>query len=141
MGLMTWKVCVAAALIYGLVLMTAYADSAATPDLIGEWGGEHIQMTVTKLGATVDFDCALGAIDEPLLPDKDGNFEVRGTYALLRGGPVRPDEPPPKKQAALYRGWTNGKEMRLTVTLVDTGREVGTFSLGLGGRPLLERCL
>ncbi len=119
----------------------AHADSLVPSVLTGSWGGEHIRLVVTETGATVEYDCAAGRITEPILPDNDGTFQASGIHVFERGGPLRLGEPPAKAYPALYRGWTDGSEMRLTVTLLDTGREVGTFSLGLGRQPLLEKCL
>jgi hypothetical protein len=127
-------------LMCGLVRMQTHADSLVTSVPVGVWGGAHIQLVVKEASAALEFDCAFGEIDEPLHPDMDGNFEVRGVYMFERGGPGREVEPPLRRYPALYRGWTNGKEMRLTVTLLDRGREVGTFSLGLGRRPFLDKC-
>jgi hypothetical protein len=128
------------ALICGPAIMSASANSVSKDTLIGVWGGEHIRLVVKESKVEIEFDCAFGEIDEPLHPDKDGNFEVRGVYMLERGGPGRAVEPPLKRQPALYRGWTNGKDMSLTVILLDRTREIGTFSLGLGRRPLLDKC-
>jgi hypothetical protein len=76
-----------------------------------------------------------------LIPDKNGNFKAHGTHVFERGGPGRSVEPPPKRHPAFYRGWTNGREMRITVILLDTKREFGSFALSAGRRPVLERCL
>lgn len=142
-----WKSCLPLALMCGLVLtcglvtVRAHADSVPKSVPTGSWGGEHIRLDVTETRAIVEYDCAVGTIDEPLLLDKEGRFEAHGTHAFARGGPGRPNEPPLKRHPVLYRGWTDGVEMRLSVTLLDTGHDVGTFSLGLGRRAILERCL
>ena len=104
-------------------------------------GGEHIRMIVTETGAKIEYDCALGTIDEALLLDEDDNFEAKGIHVYERGGPIRLGEPPPERHSALYRGTVDGTQMRLTVTLLETGKEVGTFLLGLGRPPLIEKCL
>ena len=140
MSLMSLKSCLLFALILcGCFRMAASADSMAPGDLRGEWGGEHMRLTVKEASSSAEFDCAFGEIDEPIHPDKDGNFEVHGVYMFERGGPGRPVEPPPVRHPALYRGWTDGKEMRITVKL-DDGREMGTFSLALGRRASLNKC-
>lgn len=108
---------------------------------VGTWGGRHIQLVVQEEGATAEYDCATGTIDGPLRPDKEGNFEARGTYQFERGGPRRPGEPRQRSHPARYRGWTDGDRMRLTVTLSDTGSEVGSFSLDLGRPAALDKCL
>lgn len=130
------------ALICGLVTMPANVDGLGVSVPTGLWGGEHIRLTVTETGASVEFDCAFGKIDRPLLLDKEGNFEVRGVYMAERGGPRRLEgEPAVRPHAALFYGWTDGSQMRLRVTLPDTGTDIGTFLLGLGDRPQLEKCL
>jgi len=136
-----WKACLCLALISGIGTLVAQAKSPLKSVPTGSWGGEHIRLTVTDVGATVEYDCAFGTIDEPLWLDKNGNFEVRGTHVIERGGPLQIGEPPPKRHPAMYCGWTDGSHMRLTVTLLDTKEDVGTFLLGLGRQPQLEKCL
>ena len=110
------------------------------PEMGGEWGGEHILLTVSLSGGTVEYDCAHGTIDEPIAPDRDGNFTLSGTHVREHGGPVREDEIP-DEQPAPYWGWTDGDSMRLTVTLTDTGETRGPYELRLGRAPQLFRCL
>jgi len=128
-------------LICGLYMLTAQANTLVKSVPTGSWGGEHIRLNVTETGATVEYDCAVGTIDEPLLLDKDGNFEAHGTHIFEHGGPRRVGEPPPKRHPALYRGWTDESQLHLTVTLLEAGKAVGTFLLGLGRSPQLEKCL
>jgi hypothetical protein len=136
-----WKACLYIALMCGLITIPAHASSLSKAVPTGSWGGEHIRLVVTGTGATLEYDCAFGRIDEPLLTDKNGNFEARGIHVFERGGPLEIGEPPPKRLPALYRGWTDGSTMSLTVILLDTGKDVGTFSLGLGRPPRIEKCL
>jgi hypothetical protein len=138
---MAWKACLCLALIYGLVTMPAQADSLLKSVPTGSWGGEHIRLVVTDEGAMVEYDCAFGTVDEPLRLDKKNNFQARGTHVFERGGPHQVGEPPLKGHPVIYRGWTDGRQMRLTVTLLETGEDVGTFALALGRPPQLEKCL
>ena len=138
---MVFKTCLYLALMYGLVTMPSQANSLLKSVPTGSWGGEHIRVAVLEEGAKIKYDCAFGTIDEPLLLDKDGNFEAHGTHVYERGGPLRLGEPPPERYPALYRGWTDGSQMHLTVTLLETGEVVGDFSLGLGRPPMIEKCL
>ncbi|HEY4477122.1 MAG TPA: hypothetical protein VJB56_00670 [Candidatus Paceibacterota bacterium] len=114
-------------------------DKAST--ISGSWGGEHLGMVVESTGAALDYDCAIGKIDEAIIPDKNGNFEVHGTHSPAHGGPSYVGEPPLPKYPAVYRGWTNGSKMTLTVTRTDTNTNIGTFTLNLGKSPMLFRCL
>jgi hypothetical protein len=109
---------------------------------VGAWGGEHIRMDVGASGAALEFDCAFGRIDEPLITDSDGNFRARGVVMFEAGGPVQPGQSPPQPQAAIYQGSTDGLELRLTVTiLAKADWQLGTFTLGFGRRAVLEKCL
>ena len=44
----------------------------------GAWGGSHVIMRVTSTGASVEYDCAEGVIEEPLRPDAEGRFTAAG---------------------------------------------------------------
>jgi hypothetical protein len=116
---------------------SAGSSTAVAPGL---WGGEHIRLDVVKTGAKIEFDCAFGTIDEPLRAGDDGSFEARGTYVFESGGATRKGDPRPRGRPAVYRGRIDGDEMRLTVTLSDSGHEIGTFTLHLGRAPHLDKC-
>jgi hypothetical protein len=123
-----------------IFLAGACMDPLTSADLLGEWGGEHIGLTVTAAGATLEYDCASGSIDEPLKPDASGRFEARGTFVPGKGGPVIEGEEP-VRYPALHQGTTDGETMTLRVTRLDTGESVGTFLLVLGAPPRVFRCL
>jgi hypothetical protein len=63
-------------------------------------------MTVNVAGATLEYDCASGTVDEPLSPDAHGRFEARGTFVPGKGGPVVEGEEP-VRYPALHRGTTD----------------------------------
>lgn len=107
----------------------------------GMWGGSGIQLTVTAGGGSVEYECASGVIAEPLVTDDGGNFEASGSHAFERGGPVQPNTPPAPSQPARFAGWTDGSQMRLSVTLTDSGTELGPFTLHLGQQASLDRCV
>src|ERR1051325_8524546 len=69
----------------------------------GSWGGQHISMKVGAKSATIEYDCANGMIDGPLVVDADGHFNLRGTHQVERGGPVRENDNS-KGQPATYTG-------------------------------------
>ena len=46
---------------------------------LGTWGGPHIEMTVRPDGATIEMDCAHGAVDGPIKVGIDGRFRAAGT--------------------------------------------------------------
>ena len=136
----TWEFPLLLAILCGLITTLAQAESLKLVPT-GSWGGEHIQLNAMETGAKVEYDCAFGTIDEPLLLEKDGTFEAHGIHVYERGGPIQLGEPPLKQHPAIYRGSVDGTQMRLTVTLRETERAVGVFSLGLGRSPQLEKCL
>lgn len=106
----------------------------------GEWGGQHVGLTVTASGARIEFDCAHGSIGAKMSLDAEGRFNVMGTFVKERGGPVRIDEKPDSSPAR-YSGRVEGKKMTLTLTLTDSGEDLGTFTLTRGESPNLTKCL
>jgi hypothetical protein len=123
-----------------LLLAAACMDPLTSADLLGEWGGEHIALTVTAAGATLEYDCASGSIDEPLRPDASGRFEARGTFVPGKGGPAIEGEEP-VRYSALHQGTTDGETMTLRVTRLDSGESVGAFLLARGAPAQVFRCL
>ena len=107
---------------------------------IGTWGGPSIRLDVVSQGATIEYDCAHGTIDEPLVTDRDGRFTLTGTHVREHGGPIRQDEPP-DRHPARYQGQMSGDSLRLTVTLTDTQQDIGTFTLARGVAARLFKCL
>jgi hypothetical protein len=105
----------------------------------GTWGGDGIRMDVTKRGAKIEFDCAYGAIDEPLMTGSDGRFRFKGVLVMERGGPVREGQEA-KSLPASYTGSLSGQQMTLTVTITDTGQTIGTFTLTRGKAARLTKC-
>lgn len=106
----------------------------------GRWGGVGIQLDVTAQGATMEYDCAHGTIDQPIIADRDGRFSATGVHVREHGGPIRLDEPP-DRHPARYDGRLAERSMRLTVTLLDAPQSVGTFDLSLGGLARVVKCL
>ena len=123
-----------------LIFFGGCAGSNCQADLIGVWGGEHIGMVVSDSSATLDYDCAHGTIDEPIIIDENGEFKVSGVHVFEHGGPIRIDEIP-DEHPALYKGHIEGNLMTLVVTLTDTEVEFGTFTLNLGANPNVYKCL
>lgn len=121
------------------LLATACADAPTAP-LLGNWGGEHIALVVSATGADVEYDCAFGTIEAPIDLRTSGSFTATGTHTFEHGGPIREGEPPDTHPAE-YRGLVIGATMTLTVTLTDTTRTVGTFTLRRGQSPTIFKCL
>ena len=103
----------------------------------GVWGGQHISMKVGAKSATIEYDCANGVIDGPLVVDDNGDFNLHGKHHMQHGGPIRADESN-EGQPATYTGSIKGNEMTLTLKLGDD--EPQTFTLEKGKEGELFRC-
>ena len=103
----------------------------------GVWGGPHIHIEVGEKSATIEYDCASGVIDGPLVVDSNGRFSWRGTHRMERGGPIRADEKP-KEYPATYTGSIDGDKM--TLTLKVSGADEETFTLEKGKPGDLFKC-
>ena len=126
---------------YGIAV-AAHVTAASGADRLasGTWGGDRVQLTVTEQGATVEYDCGHGTIDEPVTTDAHGGFSAKGTHVFEHGGPAREDEPD-QRHAARYQGRVEGDAMDLTVTIVDSQRQLGAFTLKRGVYTRLHKCL
>lgn len=129
-------------LVAGILLSAAgpCATDLAGPVAPSEWGGDHVGLTVSATGGTLEYDCASGTIDQPIAAGTTGDFVAQGTHTVGHGGPIMVGEIP-DRHPARYDGWTDGKTMRLSVTLTDTGQKLGEFTLTRGQSPHVFRCL
>ena len=96
------------------------------------WGGPDLEMRVTQQGADLEFDCGQGTIEEPLLLDEAGKFQVRGTFRS-QPGPARKDQPS-RGIDVVYAGAVRGNTMQLEFTMADD-QSPETFTLVRGQRP------
>jgi hypothetical protein len=103
----------------------------------GVWGGAHINIEVGEKSARIEYDCASGVIEGPLAVDGNGNFKLRGTHRVERGGPIRADDDT-KGQPATYTGSISGNTMTLTLKVGDADAE--TFTLEKGKEGDLVKC-
>jgi hypothetical protein len=106
----------------------------------GVWGGTGIRLDVTERGAAIEYDCAHGTIDEPLVVDRAGRISAQGTHVREHGGPIREDEPA-DRHPARYSGQLDRDTLQLTVTLTDTRQELGSFKVTRGSPGRLLKCL
>jgi len=105
----------------------------------GVWGGEHVRMNVRADGASIEYDCAHGTIDETLELDAEGRFDAKCTHVREGPGPIRVGKLPPSRPAR-YTGRVGGDEMSLTLTLTDTSQVVGTYTLTRGSEGFIRKC-
>lgn len=125
------------------VLLSCTSSSAADRDRLaaGVWGGPHIRLDVAEDGtAAVELDCAHGSTAEPIAPDGQGAFRAAGTFVRERHGPVREGQESAGRPA-VYTGRIDGGQMTLTITLAESGEELGSFELIRGKTPRLTKCM
>jgi hypothetical protein len=105
----------------------------------GVWGGNHIRAEVTAAGAQIEFDCAHGAIEQAIVLNSKGGFDVPGKYAPEHGGPVRDNEES-KGISVRYVGTIRGSELSLTITNADTKESLGEYTLTHGSDGRIMKC-
>lgn len=115
------------------------AGSSPGMPLAGNWGGNHVGLTLNPTGGMLEYDCASGEIAGPVLPDRSGRFEATGFHTPGHGGPDRIDYVPPRKRAT-YSGQVSGDSMTLEVR-VEGGVLIGPLTLRRGAEPMVFRCL
>lgn len=127
----------------GLAAALGLAACASVPPagvpLTGEWGGRHVGLALGEASGRLDYDCAAGTIDGPLIPRRDGSFEAEGRHTPGTGGPERVGEVRPSYRT-LYRGSVRGTRMTLQARM-ENGVLLGPFTLERGAEPILMRCL
>jgi hypothetical protein len=101
------------------------------------WGGMHIILEVTDRDASLQFDCAHGVINGPISLDKDGNFDVPGTYTREGPGPTR--EGQEQASHAHYSGTVQDGSMILKLR-IDNSDVKEDFSLALGKSGKILKC-
>lgn len=120
-------------------LLTVTALVADSPRVVvGDWGGEHVRLSVREERASVDFDCAYGTIEQRIALDQDGRFDIEGDFVREHGGPVRKDEVE-EHQRVRYEGSVEERAMTLTVVFAD-GQSMGPFQLAQGSVGRVVKC-
>src|SRR5215471_19151864 len=127
-----------------LCLLTALLNLAMIADArkklpAGRWGGQHISLEVLAKGAKIEYDCAHGTIDESIVLDRKGRFNVSGKHFPERGGPSRQGQP--SGYPVTFSGEVNGQTMTLTLRNGSNPEDISTFTLVHGAQPKLVKCL
>lgn len=107
--------------------------------LSGQWGGPHISLLLQGGLGSIEYDCASGTIDTPMIPAPDGRFTATGTHRPGQGGPVRVGQIFTSHRAT-YSGRVEKDRMTLSGRLED-GTVLGPFTLTRGAPGELLRCL
>lgn len=120
------------------VTLAAACSTPTAADLAGQWGADHVNLTLADTGGTVEFDCAYGSIAPAWTFTPEGRFTASGHYAT-QGGPQAIQGPPP--HPARYEGRLRGSTLTLTITLMDTNTKLGPFALERGRTAILVKCV
>lgn len=102
------------------------------------WGGDHIELHLTKTGGTVNFDCASGTLAKPLSTDSQGKFRASGACTRESPGPTLRDGNP--AASAAYSGSIVGGTMRLHIVAGTNKEVVGDFVLIRGESGHVMKC-
>ena len=126
-----------------LPALAALSACATVPQpagpLTGDWGGTHVGLKLNAAGGTLDYDCAAGTIDGPVVMQPDGTLDAIGMHTPGWGGPERVGEVRPSYRTR-YSGSVRGDRMILQGR-VENGVLLGPFTLVRGAEPVLMRCL
>ena len=127
--------------VFRIVIVLFISLTAKTQNMqripTGVWGGQHINIEVGEKSARIEYDCATGVIEGPLVVDSNGNFKLRGTHKVERGGPIRAGDDS-KGHPATYTGSIKGNTMTLNLKIGDGDAE--TFTLEKGKEGELVKC-
>ena len=118
---------------------TPVIDRVPPPATEGEWGGEHIALTLGPTGGTVQYDCAHGSLSGGLRPNGAGAFDIPGMHVREHGGPVREGEAVDSVPAR-YVGTLAGDRMSLRVVVAGADT-LGPFELRRSEAARVVRCL
>jgi hypothetical protein len=121
------------------LLMIAAAGCSSSPapltEITGTWGGDNAGLIATDSSAHVHIGCTLGDTNEPLRPDVSGRFDVSGTYNVdaypVDRGILHP---------ARFTGRVSGDKLTFSVTLTDTGAQLGPATVEKGKEPRMGPC-
>ncbi|MCJ0826558.1 hypothetical protein MQC88_11455 [Luteimonas sp. 50] len=125
------------------LLLAACSGAGVQPDagprlVTGDWGGAHVALRLRADGGTIEYDCAHGTLDGPLLAGADGAFRVAGTHVREHGGPARMGEVLPH-EPAVYQGRVRGGQMTLDASTATTA--LGRYTLRKDAPAQLFKCL
>jgi hypothetical protein len=106
---------------------------------VGAWGGDGIILNIEANGATIEYVCADGRIEQALKIDGNGNFAANGFHNPEQPGPISIDAKQ-TRQPAHYEGKISGDTMTLKVSFTGSSKVIGEFTLVRGRTPRMTRC-
>jgi hypothetical protein len=130
-----------------LLIITALAALSAgekcyndpPEQVVGPWGGEHMGLVASDTGAAIEYDCASGAITQPLHVSSDGSFNWQGVFYPGHPGPERVGEQP-QPHPAVYSGRIAGDAMAISLHVTDSLNITQEFTLAKGANAKVYKC-
>jgi hypothetical protein len=128
------------ALLIGLMMadQAGMARNLKLGTLDGIWGGDRMNLEMTRTGGKLETDCASGAFVGPIKLAKDGSFSARGTFHEHMAGPQKADDIH-NASFARFRGRLKNGIVHLSITTVSDKKE-RHFALRKDARVKLVRC-
>jgi hypothetical protein len=128
---------IAAAVLSGCA-MAASSVAPDSPVKAGQWGGQHISITVASASTEIEFDCGRATAPGTIDTDADGRFATNGTFLQERPGPTKPEGPPQRPMR--LSGTVKGNDMQVSIVLTDSSEDLGSFTLTFGTAARLVKC-
>jgi len=125
----------------GVLSGCAMAATPSQPDSVvkaGQWGGQHISMTIAAASTEIEFDCGRATVPGAIETDRDDRFVTTGTFLQDRPGPTTPDGPAHRPMR--LSGTVKGDDMQVSIVLTDSNEDVGNFTLTFGRTARLVKC-
>jgi hypothetical protein len=105
----------------------------------GKWGGIGLLVEVGPSGAKVELDAAHGKTAGPLALDAAGRFDVEGTLARERPGPIRPGDVDAPGAPVRYRGKVEADTLTLEIVPAGKGETIGPLTAVRGAPARLRK--
>lgn len=119
------------------ISLAAAGPAAATPPLVGNFGGIQARLVLTDTGGSFETGCAAGTLTAPVRVDSHGRFAVSGRFEAYQGGPQPGDATAPGTPAR-FSGIVEGNA--LTLTIEPRGGEAQVFRFERDRRSKIIRC-
>lgn len=124
-----------------LVIGLALVACPQTPTtVVGTWRSLAAELTVTEQGGSIQFGCATGTIDAPILLNAKGEFSVNGTYTQLSGVAPPPGSNPPTPQPTVYTGRVSGNNLSFTGRF-QNGTKLNSITVVRDGSVQVVQCV
>lgn len=120
----------------GGLLIGAGTANAATPPLVGMWGGEQAALTLDAQGGRLELGTGHAVLNGPVHPNAKGRFVAKGVYFSDPPGPTVADKAPDQTPAR-FEGVVGRED--LTLKLKAKGATTQVFTLKANRRVKLIR--